>query len=365
MTLTQQTDHVGAALGQFLEQYREQPNIEAFTRAFSVEFQELEDAFWGLLTQRLIDHAVGAQLDVIGRIVQRERLGLSDDDDYRAVLKAWIRANRSNGTGNDILDVLALAIANDATLTNYPPASFVVEIADALTLDAEVIASLIKRSRLGGVGAFVVYSGYDDDESFRFYGGPVDADTEVLGPSRGFATLAENILTPYQATAGEGAGTQFNSLNEALPDVVSESGTLVPAQGAAFLEVTSPSSNDGIYFTYAAEESTEYAFSFDLGKSAIHASYRVRVEIVGAGLIAQQDFDNTSDGTWERKTLTFTTGSGDEFVTISISDLTPGSSDSAFCVDALQLQIGDASEWVAPGEFGLVDGGKLASVLEA
>lgn len=188
MTIEQDNDHVRRTLRRLRSQFQEKPNIAALVSAFAAEMQGIEDALFSLLTQRLLASAVGVQLDTMGRIVKRAREGLGDDD-YRAVLTAWIRANRSGGTGNDIIDVLRLALGNsNFTFTSYPPASFIVDIRGALELSASVVASLIRRARLGGVGSHVVYSDLSADESFAFYGGAVDANTEEFDADVGLGS---------------------------------------------------------------------------------------------------------------------------------------------------------------------------------
>lgn len=184
MTLEQTADHVEQALSSLLSQYRERPVLEGWLSAFVDQIQELEDAFFELLLQRFLSTATGAQLDVIGRIVGRARNALGDGD-YRILLSAWIRANRSDGTGDDVLDVVELALQGaNLTFTPFYPASFVVWVDEAMTADPATVALLIARARLAGVNAQLVYSGVSIPASFVFAPG----DAEVTSTTQGTAS---------------------------------------------------------------------------------------------------------------------------------------------------------------------------------
>src|SRR5262249_50537515 len=68
------------------------------------QFQDLEDAAQTLLGIVDIDNSQGAQLDVLGRIVGRQRNG-DDDPTYRLHLKATIAANKSSGDPESLYTV--------------------------------------------------------------------------------------------------------------------------------------------------------------------------------------------------------------------------------------------------------------------
>jgi hypothetical protein len=77
--------------------------------------QPVEDAGQQLLNQRGLATAIGAQLDVIGRIVGQPRdtaLSDSSDDLYRRVLAGRIAATRSQGNVEDLIKVASLVIGD-------------------------------------------------------------------------------------------------------------------------------------------------------------------------------------------------------------------------------------------------------------
>lgn len=78
--------------------------------------QDWEDAAQSLLTSLDIDASVGAQLDVIGRIVGQPRTGAVDTL-YRIYLKARVLANLSTGTVENIFDVMRAMHGTDALPT--------------------------------------------------------------------------------------------------------------------------------------------------------------------------------------------------------------------------------------------------------
>jgi hypothetical protein len=84
------------------------PNMSALIGAVADELQEVEDAFFDLLTKRILQ-ATGVQLDVLGRIVDEARAGL-DDASYLRIIFAKISANRSNGTRDAVYRVVRAAL---------------------------------------------------------------------------------------------------------------------------------------------------------------------------------------------------------------------------------------------------------------
>lgn len=185
MSLQQTTNHIERALDRLLSQYREKPNLAGWMSAFTAEVQEIEDAFFGLLLQRFLSNAVGEQLNIIGRRVGLERKGL-DDVRYRVFLRAWIRANRSSGTGDDVLEVADLALQGaDITFIPSYPAAFVLEVTEALGEDALTIASLISRARLAGVNGQLLYNEVAAAATFTTASGDAEESSTTQGTASG------------------------------------------------------------------------------------------------------------------------------------------------------------------------------------
>lgn len=90
-------------------------NLKRLLAAALMGAQDLEAALQQLLTQRNILTAVGAQLDVIGKIVGQARDGLSDDD-FRRYCRARIAAHKSKGATEDLIKVISLVVLDDAAV---------------------------------------------------------------------------------------------------------------------------------------------------------------------------------------------------------------------------------------------------------
>lgn len=138
-------DHVEEALARLAEQDRRDPNIVALLTALVSPFNTLESAHQQLLTQRSVDTAIGAQLDVLGRIVNEARGGL-DDETYRRYIRARIRTNRSQGVVEDLIRIAHLIVddLNARIVVEQPGvAGVIVRVVDvavtAVVADAAIV----------------------------------------------------------------------------------------------------------------------------------------------------------------------------------------------------------------------------------
>jgi hypothetical protein len=105
MTLTKQLDHVSDGLSKLLSQLKDKPRLAAVLSADMRQAQDVENAMFQLLGERFIDNGYGKQLDVVGRIVNQPREGRTDEA-YRAALRAKIVVNYSEGTPEDLIEVI-------------------------------------------------------------------------------------------------------------------------------------------------------------------------------------------------------------------------------------------------------------------
>jgi hypothetical protein len=110
-----QIDHVVAGLNRLCQQFKTKQNIVDLLTIFLTRYNDLETAFWALLTQRGVYSAIGKQLDNIGKLVGQPRNGLSDED-YRRYIFARIATDKSDGVIEDLITITALVINDAAAL---------------------------------------------------------------------------------------------------------------------------------------------------------------------------------------------------------------------------------------------------------
>jgi hypothetical protein len=130
-----------------------------------------------------LDNAIGAQLDILGRIVGVDR-GQKTDDEYRTFIRGKIRANRSNGRIPDLYDILEFFDFDSNKIREKFPANLKAEVAGIVYV-AEIFA-LLYLAKAGGVEFSFVYSQYLYDETFAFW---THYSGTITDPSRGFSSV--------------------------------------------------------------------------------------------------------------------------------------------------------------------------------
>lgn len=175
MSLVISTEHVETALDRILYQFKDKPKFEAFITAFVQQFQDIEDVIGQLLTDRQIDTATGENLNILGRIVGEERQGRTDAD-YRVWIKARIQINKSSGTSEEIINVLAL-ITGFQTAGSFEliedtyPAYVHIVVGPALgSIDPQVLYDILDEMRSACVAFNMTY--HITDPVFAFDAGP-------------------------------------------------------------------------------------------------------------------------------------------------------------------------------------------------
>jgi hypothetical protein len=165
-------DHSGKMLARLAEEFRK-PRISAILTGEAAQYQAIEDAFWQLLVERGVDTAVGNALDVLGRIVGEPRQGALDAD-YRLRVRARIRVNRSDGTIEDVIDVVRLLIGSVLLpsavlkLTEYYPAAFVIRVSGITITPAQALIyrAFINQARGAGIGSGFGWQQTADADAF-------------------------------------------------------------------------------------------------------------------------------------------------------------------------------------------------------
>jgi hypothetical protein len=190
-------NHTEQALGLLISQYQGLPRLSGLVAAITNRLQEFDDCNWDVINKRLLDytdrngnpaHAVGAQLDTIGRIVGQGRAG-QDDATYLVFIRARIFLNKSRARHDDVIKLLRLVEPAAFQYSEYYPCTVWIQFTEPPTVDAAVLAQLAKRVVTGGVQLFLVETAEEDGLEFGddTVGGEVDAahglsdESEVAG----------------------------------------------------------------------------------------------------------------------------------------------------------------------------------------
>lgn len=176
------TDHVTAGKALLTSMFRSRLVIDGILASWLHEVQAAEDALWAILNAYDITSAVGEQLATLGALV-----GLSGDGltvaQYRLALRAWILANQSNGTADEIGAMLAILLDGVVfTLTEHQPATAVVDLTLAPDIGTSIVLRVLRRAKAAGVKLQLVAPVDDDD--FRFSS---DGETASSSSTHGFA----------------------------------------------------------------------------------------------------------------------------------------------------------------------------------
>ena len=116
-------NHVEVGQEKMLGQFNDSPNVIAFMKTYLGGVQEVEDAILELLTERGVYTAVGVQLDVIGYLLNVDRLGLEDFLYRRKILTA-IYVQSGNATAPTIQEAcMQLTASPVAKAYEHFPAS--------------------------------------------------------------------------------------------------------------------------------------------------------------------------------------------------------------------------------------------------
>lgn len=151
-------------------------NTEKFVATLATPFQSIENMLQQLLTERSIDTAVGAQLDVIGRIVGQTRGGL-DDDTYRRYCRARIATSKANGVFENLITVGDLIVYDNSAIyyaNNEGTATvrFRVDVIAITAVLAKVLFTFLEETVSAGVRVVVQWTSSLPSNTFTLDSGP-------------------------------------------------------------------------------------------------------------------------------------------------------------------------------------------------
>lgn len=147
-------DHLQAMLDRLIQQFKGLPNLQAFFTAFGNQLNDVEEFYGQLMNDLILENAIGTQLDNLGAVLNQGRNGLTDDD-YRAVLQSRIVEYQSNGTIEDLIQImLVLGGANQVQLLEDFPAGFQITARgiNSPVANKDIVAAIL-QAKLAGVQA--------------------------------------------------------------------------------------------------------------------------------------------------------------------------------------------------------------------
>lgn len=162
----QELDHKQTGRDLFTSQFKGRKVIQGIWDSLAKQVQELEDVFFDILDQRLLDVAIGAQLNVLGALVGQLRYEY-DDTAFRKAIRLRIRVNRSKGKAEDIIDVLRLAYPTQVRdYREYYPASFSARVIEAD--GARAMRDLLHDAKPAGVRGTFEFSSWTNNDTMVF-----------------------------------------------------------------------------------------------------------------------------------------------------------------------------------------------------
>ncbi len=160
--LTQETNHRDAVRS-LAPPFWGKPRIVAILVAILDQIQRIEDDAWDILTLRTIDNADLTRLKVLGKLVGQPRFGF-DTEDYRALIKARARANRSQGRALDLVEVAVILIgaANFSVVEGGIATLYVSALTTLTDTDVAKMRLIFPDTRAAGVGLQFLWSDVAD-----------------------------------------------------------------------------------------------------------------------------------------------------------------------------------------------------------
>lgn len=150
MTYPVLTDQVELGLSRNI-QHLNKDNFNLLLKLFLTDLDNLEQTAFELVNQIDIDIATGYWLDLIGKIVGISRAGYNDVE-YRKRIKTKIGVNTSDGTPNNIINIIKLATdSTSSILREYYPAYFI-SVINAADDVSGYVYDLINDIKPVGVG---------------------------------------------------------------------------------------------------------------------------------------------------------------------------------------------------------------------
>lgn len=161
MSIVKIDNYVELAQSRLVQLFRENKSNNDLLGNLVTPIQELEEEFFQLLNLKSIENGIGYQLDVIGKILNVDRNGVSDDE-YKVLLYIQTLINNSGGEPESIINILDLLIEPDKiSYTELYPASYQINIQTDKFLSN--LTGFIQSISPAGVGDIILTQSSNDN----------------------------------------------------------------------------------------------------------------------------------------------------------------------------------------------------------
>ena len=234
-------DHYQRANALLASQFRdtlqgqELNNVQKLLKAIIESMQEIDDQNQKLIFLRFLDTAEGVNLDNLGQIVGLSRKPGQSDADYREDIKFQIFINSSNGTPEEVINILKyLTSANKIWYYDMFPAGYQLAT-DGLVFPTPATDLVLALQQASPAGVqYVPITAIYDTIPFTFSGDPVE---ELLWVAPNPSNTQE--LYNFETDTGElievNAGQTYNPLFGGWFAEVDAMNNIVSIEGAGQL----------------------------------------------------------------------------------------------------------------------------------
>jgi hypothetical protein len=270
-------DHSVEGLKNILSKYKDDEKLKVLINTFLLKINELEDEFVKFKTQLSLGTAMGANLTLIGDILNA-RSRKVDDEEYRKLLYALVTAYNSNGTASDMFNMFQKIIeAETIYVEDIGGGNFRIDLINpTLPIDSSFIYEAIDVAKSAGVGYLPItlvppnYFAFSNDPSgggFSTYA-LLTYSFDFYSGGNGFS---ERILTNF--TGGERV-IQFNTTDASASSFLAELTSAFSAAGGS-LEIVD---RNGVVFTFTALGPTNISDAY-----GVSTRHYIQIDLTSGG----------------------------------------------------------------------------------
>ena len=158
--IDQFSEHEKLSSVRFLDQFKNSVDLKALAASYAGQIQDLEDAVFEVILERVLPTAEGVQLTILGAIVQQPRT-TNDDTEFKIAINARIAINLSDSTPEDVIKVGVLIFETTGEtfcIREEPPAQLRVTVIDPLTISPTLVQQLLDEADAAGNRLLLSYT---------------------------------------------------------------------------------------------------------------------------------------------------------------------------------------------------------------